>query len=205
MIEEATLKTKLHYLNTHNLMAGEVHGTHAKNLAVLHETVSGDLAGLADILGVENYLKKIGYGIHGMSDLEGNCAWAYNLGNAIFWQAGGVNEQSIGIEQVSYIPALLAKKVLTVEQARVHWHARVRQLQATAKILACWHNVDPAHHPLVYSNGLKPGVTSHWDVSQHFKDSEGHTDCWPVNRGGYYPMSEVISLAKSYAKLGYHF
>jgi len=198
---------KLNYYNTHDLMVKEAHGSQTKTLAVLHETVSPDIAGLSDITGVENYLASIGYGIHGMTDLEGHMAWAYGLGNAIFWQAGGVNEMSIGIEQVSYIPAQLANKSITLAQAKARWQARDKQLHATAKLLACWHNVSPTNHRLEYvdGTGTHKGVTSHWDVSQHHPESEGHTDCWPVPHGGYYPILEVIDFAKTYAKLNYHF
>lgn len=196
---------KLHYLNTSDMMKHSSHGTHAKDMAVLHETVSPDLPGLSDITQVESYLAEIGYGIHGMTDLEGHMAWAYGHGNDIFYHAGGVNSRAIGIEQVSYIPMLLQKKQLTVAQAASHWKARTNQLHATAKVLAAWHNVSPSTHVLKRSDGTKPGVTSHWEVSQHFPESEGHTDCWPVDRGGYFPLIEVIDLAKSFAKLGYHF
>lgn len=196
---------RLHYLHTEKLLASHAHGTHAKDLAVLHETVSRDLPGLADIEGVENDLAKRDYGIHGMTDAEGNMAWAYNLGKAVFWHCGGVNERSIGIEQVSYIPALIQQKTITREQGYKMWLSRERQLQATAKLLAAWHNVDPKGHPLVYSNGLHPGVTSHWDVSQHFSASQGHWDCQPHDKGGHYPMGHVISLAKAYAVAGWKF
>jgi hypothetical protein len=143
-----------------------------------------------------------GYGIHGITDAEGNIAWALGLGSAIFYQAGGVNTRSSGIEQISNIMLRSPKNAVR----RHIWVARHKQLRATAKILAAWHNHRPKHRPLVYSNGLHPGVTSHWDVSRHFARSEGHTDCWPVHKGGYYPILEVIRLAKAvYARLGVRF
>lgn len=196
---------RLHYLHTEHLMQPHVHGTHNKDLAVLHETVSPDMIGLADIEGVENDLAKRDYGIHGMSDLEGNMAWAYGLGKAIFYQAGGVNERSIGIEQVSNIPSLIVAKKLTRDQAYKMWLHREKQLAATAKLLAAWHNSDPKNHPLVYSNGDHPGVTSHWDVSQHHSESQGHWDCQPHDKGGHYPMGFVIHSAIGFAKLGWKF
>ena len=205
---EATApKRKLLYYNTASLTKPHIQGKHRKTLMVLHETVSGDLAGLADILGVERYLAKLDYGIHGMTDAEGHCAWSYGQGNAIFWQAGGVNDISDGIEQVSNIPLLLQKRIITKEQAWHKWLARERQLEATAKVLACWHNSDPKNHPLVFvdGSGKHKGVTSHWNVSRFHKESEGHSDCWPHHLGGYYPILLVIHMAQGYAKLGYHF
>lgn len=196
---------KLVYLDSAETMALNVHGWHSKSLAVLHETVSPDQPGIKDITGVEDFLVREGYGIHGMTDKEGHKAWAYGLGNAVMWHCGGVNEQSIGIEQVSWIPAQLAKNEITLVEARKMWLARDKQLRATAMILACWHNVNPKDHKLVTSDGLKPGVCAHWNVSQHYAASQGHTDCWPVNDGGYYPLTKVITYAKGYAKAGLHF
>jgi len=194
------VRLKLDY-NSRGLMSGHAHGYASKDLAVLHETVSPDIAGLGDILSVERFLARIGYGIHGMTDKEGHVVWARGLGKAIFYQCGGVNQRSIGIEQVSRV--MLESKSNT---RRSHiWAARQPQLRATAKLLAAWHNGAPERHPLVYSNGKHPGVTSHWSVSQWSPTSEGHTDCHPKHLGGYYPALEVINLAKGYAKLGYRF
>lgn len=199
---------KINYLNIDSFgQAKNAHGKSAKTLAVLHETVSPDITGLSDITGVEAYLVEIGYGIHGLSDLEGNMAWGRGQGNDVFWQAGGVNEISIGIEQVSPIPTALAAGKITIAQAKEEWQARELQLHATAKLLACWHHVDPKNHVLAYvdGTGVHKGVTTHWDVSQFHPESEGHTDCHPVPHGGYYPVIEVVDFAKTYTKLGYTF
>jgi hypothetical protein len=203
----ATPKKKMVYLNIAPVMKGHVHGTHLKTLAVLHETVSKDIVGWDDILNNEDYLAEIDYGIHGLTDKEGHKAWALGLGNAIFWQAGGVNTQSIGIENVSNIPTLLQKGLITHEQAYHQWLGREIQLRATAQILAAWHNADPHNHPLVYVDGTgqNKGVTSHWDVSKYHNESGGHFDCWPHHKGGYYPILSVINFAKGYASLGLHF
>lgn len=186
---------KLKYLNTASINRPHSHGHHVKDMIVLHETVSGDVRGLGDILGVEHYLAKIGYGIHGMTDKEGNIAWALGLGDAVFWHCGGVNERSIGIEQVfrgaKNQPG--DKKLWTVRQA---------ELRATAKLIAAIWRAHP-HIPHTFSNGLVAGVTSHWNVSRHFSASEGHWDCHPVHEGGYYPMLSVIAVARNYYKLGY--
>lgn len=201
----ATPPKQLQYIDTAKLMRPTVHGRHAKDVAVLHETVSYDIVGLGDIKGVESYLAEVGYGIQGMSDLEGHKAWAKGLGNAVMYHAGGVNERAIGIEQVSPIPIMLQKKQITKEKAWHMWMARDAQLHATAQILAAWHNSAPTKHPLVFCDGDHPGVTSHWNVSQHHKESEGHTDCWPHHLGGYFPILLVIEFAQVYAKTGLHF
>jgi hypothetical protein len=190
---------KLKYESSADVMREHVHGFAPKDLIVLHETVSGDIPGWTDIHNVDNFLASKDYGVHGITDEEGNIAWASGLGRAIFWQAGGVNSRSIGIEQVSDL--MLRSPLNAVRRAL--WVAREPQLRATAKLLAC---ISRAHNiPLVYSNGLVPGVTSHWDVSQHFAASEGHTDCWPVKKGGYYPIGEVITLARGYKLAGFAF
>lgn len=176
------------------IMKNHVHGHHGKDLIVLHETVSPDIPGLADETQVAAYLASKDYGIHGMTDKEGHIAWALGLGDAIFWQCGGVNERSIGIEQVSRVML----DAPTNSLRRKIWVARHPQLQATSKLVA---KISKEWRiPLVYSDGDSPGVTTHWSVSQHHPESEGHSDCWPVHHGGYYPALEVIQLAKSYLK-----
>jgi len=186
--------------NSAKLLAHHVQGFSGKDVVVLHETVSGDAPGLSDITAVENYLASKDYGIHGMTDEEGNVAWALGLGDAIFWQAGGVNSRSIGIEQVSRV----MRDAKTNAGRRILWNRRKKQLRATAKMIACIARSHPAVK-LVYSDGDHPGVTSHWDVSQHHPESEGHTDCWPTHKGGYFPILYVIRWARVYRRLGYHF
>lgn len=196
----ATKTIHLDYVST-GIMAPHVHGLHTKDLAVLHETISPDYPGMKDILEIEKYLASKDYGIHGMTDLEGHKAWALGLGRAVFYQAGGVNERSVGIEQVSNVPV----KYTTDKKRALAWAVRKPELRATAQLLAAWHNSNPKGHPLRYCNSLVPGVTSHWDVSQHFSSSEGHWDCHPLHKGGYYPILEVITMANAYARLGLHF
>lgn len=180
--------------DAHDLMARHSHGTHDKDLIVLHETVSGDVAGLADIVGVEKYLAAKDYGIHGMTDAEGHIAWATGLGHAIFYQCGGVNERSIGIEQVSNVMLRAPSNVLR----RKIWALRQKELRATAALVGA---ISTVHFvPLVYSDGHHPGVTTHWSVSQWAPTSEGHTDCFPVHHGGYYPALEVIAMAKAWKR-----
>jgi hypothetical protein len=188
-------------LNTRDMMLSAVHGYHDKVRGVLHETVSGDQRGLGDIISVEQYLDRIDYGMHGMTDAEGHIAWALGLGRAVFYHAGGDNTLTIGIEQVS------RPKEGQNSWNKNYWKLRDAELRATGKLMAC---ISRAHgikkFPLVYSPDAKiPGWCSHWDVSRNHPESEGHWDCWPVHRGGYYPILSVINIAKMYYRLGWHF
>lgn len=187
---------QLKYLDTSSIMRSQVHGHHHKDVIVLHETVSGDVRGVGDILAVEHYLDKTEeeLGIHGMTDREGNIAWAHGLGDAIFYHAGGVNERGIGIEQVF-------RGAKNRPSDKILWTVREKELRATAKLCAAIHNTWGI--PLVYSDSNHPGVTTHYSVSRHHRQSDGHWDCHPVHLGGYYPVLSVIALAKTYAKLGY--
>ena len=192
---------KLNYLNTGPQMRPHAHGLHSKSLVVLHETVSPDVTGWSDVTGVLSYLASKDYGIHGMTDKEGHIAWARGCGKAIFWQAGGVNSQSIGIEQVSRVMLEAPSNALR----RKLWVARNKQLRATAKLIAAISNSWGIPVKAATWNGreFSPGVLSHYQVSQRYSSSEGHTDCWPVHLGGYYPLYEVLQLAKGYKALGY--
>lgn len=198
---------KIPVINISKVFEPDQHGTHTKHLFVVHETVSPDAAGLADILGVESSLRKEGYGVQGITDQEGHKAWTLSHSDWVLYHAGGVNSYAVGCEQVSYIPALIKADVLTHAQAHEHWLARTHQLTATAMLIAGWHNADKKNHPIRRSNGLieSPGVCSHWDVSQHYSESDGHWDCWPWDKGGYFPLQHLIDLATTYAAAGYMF
>ena len=194
-------------LNTHDLMLSTMHGLSHKDQIVLHETVSGDETGLADILGVEKYLHQVGYGIHGMTDAEGFNAWALGLGNGVFWQTAGgnANYRSCGIEQVSNIPSAVEAanfSKLSLKNAAAQWAKRQKQLDATAKLCAAIHRTHPSI-PLVLSRGGTPGITTHYLVTHFYGLVGGHWDCWPTSQGGYYPLEDVINEAKAYAKKGY--
>lgn len=197
---------KIVYRNIASEMRALAHGTHVKNMFVCHETVSYNALGWGDINGIIGVLQHEGYGIHGIVDQEGHKCWAYNLGNAVFWHAGGVNSVANGVELVSEIPILIASKHMTHKQAHKAWLKRTKQLNGLAQLMAGWHNSDKKNHPLVRSNGMKPGVCSHWDVSQHHPESEGHWDCWPFDAHpqGYFPLEHVLDLAKKYAAQGLH-
>jgi hypothetical protein len=184
--------------------AGVTHGIHPKDMFVSHETVSYNLPGLRDVEGIENVLKGEGYWIHGITDMEAHRAWNKGHGNAVFYHAGGVNERAVGCENISEIPILILAKKITNVQAHDMWMKRDHQLNALAMMIACWHNADKKEHPLIRSNGNSPGVCSHWDVSQHHKESEGHWDCRPFDKGGHFPLAHTIALAKHLA-LSYEF
>jgi len=177
------------------------HGTHLKDMFVCHESVSYNRVGWGDINGLIDVLVREGYGIHGINDKDGHKAWAKGMGNAIFWHAGGVNERAVGVECVSEIPILLQSKKITRRQALDLWLSRHAQLSALAIQIACWHNSDQKRHPLVRSNGNERGITSHWNVSQHHPQSDGHWNCRPWDEGGHFPLAHVIELSKQMALL----
>jgi hypothetical protein len=177
--------------------------TQKKSLIVLHETVSPNYSGLKDIKQVSEYLGTEHYGIHGITDADGNIAWALGEGNAIFYHtasgSGGVNTRGIGIEQVSRV-MLDYKSTAARIKAWLHMD---KELNATAKLIAC---IARAHNiPIVSSPGTHAGITTHYEVTKIYNVAGGHVDCWPIKAGGYYPKDRVIALAKRYYKLGYRF
>lgn len=181
-----------------------VHGWHVKRHIILHETVSPDYVGWKDILSISKYLDDKDYGIHGITDLEAHIAWAYGFGKAIFWQAGGLNTTGIGIEQISRVMLQAPTNVLR----RKLWAARNKELQATAKLCAAISNTQKTipMRAATWDHSAQewtPGILSHYQVSQHAASSKGHTDCKPIHLGGYYPLFEVIQMAKTYKLAGY--
>lgn len=172
--------------------ADRVHGRHTKDMVVLHETVSGDSPGTADITAPARYLDQEGYGIHLIVDAEGKSGWLGDA-EAVVWHAasgaGNINTRSVGIEQVSRIP---------LEPARVRyraWNARRKQLDTVAAWIAWLHATEGI--PLRYSDSSVPGVTTHWDVSRRWLGGHGHWDCWPKHKGGYYPVLYVVQRARN--------
>lgn len=193
---------KLHIdLNISKTQKPHAHGYAPKSLIVLHETVSENYQGIKDIEAVSEFLGTEDYGIHGITDNDGYIAWARGLGAAIFYHtasgSGNVNTRGIGIEQISRVMLDYRGRIA---QAKAWLHMN-KELNATAKLIAA---VARAHSiPLVDSDGHRPGITTHWEVTRTYGVSGGHTDCWPVHKGGYYPKGLVIALAKRYYKLGY--
>lgn len=195
----------LKYIDISAIVADDVHGFAQKDMVVLHETVSPDIKGVGDLLGNAKYLDHEGYGVQGLTDAEGNVAWARSYEDAILYHAastgskgsGHINTRAIGIEQVSRV--MLDVKDNPSRFAR--WWKRNKELEATASLLAY---ISHKHGvPLRYSDGTKPGVTAHWQVSQTFDVPDKHTDCWPKHLGGYYPMLRVIFRARQIRKKRY--
>lgn len=167
--------------------------TEQKTLVVVHETVSGDSAGIGDILSPARYLAAQGYGVHGIIDEEAHIAWAYGMRKHILFHAASsgsnVNTRSIGIELVSRAPALKTR-----EERVAYWNLRTRQLDALAKLLAVISRIEGI--PLRYSQADTPGITSHWDVSETYNVPGGHWDCKPRHKGGHFPLLYCIYRAR---------
>lgn len=174
---------------------GEEKGHADKTLVVWHETVSHNRPGVGDIRDPARFLDATGLEIHAMTDMEGHFAWCYDP-TAIFDHAasgsGRVNTRSIGIEQVSEVPL-----ERNPARRREMWDPkgpRRAQLELAARI-AAWlfqtHGI-----PLRWSQGNRPGHTSHWNVSRTYGVAGGHWDCWPVHQGGHWPALFVMSRAR---------
>ncbi len=200
------LKLKID-LNIASVQKDNVHGTHKKEGVVLHETVSSNYKGLDDVRSVSQYLDNKDYGIHGITDADGNIAWSLGLGQSIFYHtlsqgnkgSGNVNTRFIGIEQVSRVMLDYKTRAARIKA----WLHMDKEINATAKLVAA---AARAHNfPIQDSDGSRPGVTTHWEVTMRYGVSGGHVDCWPVNHGGYFPKALIIKLAKRYYKAGYHF
>lgn len=175
---------------------GEERGRHVKSLIVLHETVSPNRPGLTDITSPAAFLDRQGYEIHGIVDAEAHSAWCYDA-TAVYDHAasgiGNVNTRSVGFELVSEIP-------LQPSPARfAAWWKRRRQLDKVAEWCAWLHHSEGI--PLRYSDASKPGITSHWDVSNTYLQGHGHWDCWPRHKGGHFPMLYVVARARKLAGL----
>lgn len=201
---------KLKIINIADAQRDNVHGKHDKIGVVIHETVSPNIMkSVADVISVSEYLDNKDYGIHGVTDDDGNCAWALGLGTAVFYHTlstgsihkGVANSNFIGIEQVSNV---MVKYRNRTEQIKA-WLNMQTELNITAKLVACCAR---AHDfPIVDNPGdtTKPGVTTHWEVTKYNGVYGGHVDAWPSHKGGYYPKRLLIKLAKRYYALGWHF
>src|SRR5262245_14953513 len=135
-----TRKIPIH-LNIAATQLPSVHGYHDKIGIVLHETVSPQIMhSLADIVSVSRYVASKGYGIHGITDLDGNIAWARGLGTAIFWHTssfgsahhGVANQNFMGIEQVSDVMVKYKTRAARIKA----WLHMEPELTATAMLIA---------------------------------------------------------------------
>lgn len=197
-------------LNIAEVQRDNVHGRHPKIGVVLHETVSPQIPkSMKDIINVSTFLDNEDYGIQGITDNDGKCAWAKGLGQAIFYHAassgtkhhGMANTNFMGIEQISRVMLDYRDRTSRIRA----WLHMENELNITAKLIAC---AARAHGwPIVDNPGntMLPGVTTHWEVTRYNGVVGGHTDCWPSHLGGYYPKRMVIKLAKRYYALGYRF
>lgn len=181
-----------------------VHGIAKKDLIVLHETVSPDYPGWADVRQTSAYLDNKDYGIHAVIDLEGHIAWARGLGQAVFYHTasqgsrgnGYVNTRGIGFELVSRVMLVSSDNTKRWEI----WWKREKEIEACAQLMA---KVALAHRiPLVLSDGSKPGITTHWEVTKRYGVPGGHVDCWPRHLGGYFPKRRIVARAQTLARAG---
>lgn len=191
----------LKFINIGPEQADNCHGRHSKSLIVLHETVSGQIPGSRDIRSISNYLDNKDYGIHGVVDNESNIAYAKGCGTCIFYHTssgrGMVNTRGIGIEQISRVMLDFRSRAARIKA----WLHMEKELNATAKLVAAISNTHGI--PLHDSNGSRPGITTHWEVTHTYGIAGGHVDCWPTHLGGYYPKRLLIKLAKRYKRMGY--
>lgn len=165
----------------------DAHGYADKRLIVLHQTISADAHGLSDIQNVGHYLDVIGYGIHVITDVDGNSAAVSQPDErAIYWHVQGANEESIGIEQVSYKTG-----------DPKYWWKRAKQLHKAARWIAY---LSKQHGiPIVYDPSAQHGVCGHADVTKAKGIVGGHTDCQYPN----YPTKWVVRQARIYRKTGW--
>lgn len=188
-------------LNIAPLMIPVAHGRHEKDLVVLHETVSRDAKGLADVLAVSRFMPTKGYGIHGIIDGEGNLAWDVFGDTHVLYHAASeghmINSRAIGFELISRVMLDLPDNQRRFEW----WWERNPLIDKLAKTLAYLHRVHRI--PLQYSNAVQPGITTHWDVSKTFDVPGGHTDCWPRHKGGYFPVLRIVRRAQFFSKRGW--
>lgn len=174
---------------------GEERGHHEKSLVVWHETVSHNRPGTGDIRSPAAFMDEHGLEVHGFTDMEGHSAWCYDP-TAVFDHAasgtGQVNSRSIGFEQVSEVP--MERNAAKRREMWAPDGPRRRQLRVAAHWAAYLFVTQGI--PLRWSQGDRPGHTSHWNVSRTYLGGDGHWDCWPVHQGGHWPALYVMHLAR---------
>lgn len=161
---------------------------------ILHDTESHDAAGEQDISGIlsgwRNAEARLGFlpGAHFIVDADGNLGKVADV-HRILNHAGGLNTDSVGIEQVGF-----------ASFTEADWLERRDQLEVVARLLA-WLHVEygiPLEIPAKQGPGLPMhGVMTHAMVSRFEPASDGHSD-----PGSGYPIAHVLKLAKSYVAAG---
>lgn len=201
---------KLHLdLNIAEQQRDNVHGMHSKIGVVLHETVSANYKGLGDIRSVSNFLDAEDYGIHGITDADGNKAWSYGLGKAVFYHTASRGRKGVGVANTNFVGIEQVSRVMLDHHDRGSrikaWLGMNAEINATAQLIACCaraHGFEIKDNP---GNSELPGVTTHWEITNYYDVPGGHVDCWPSHRGGYYPKRLIIRRAKLYYAAGWHF
>lgn len=189
-------------------LRGVRNGRHAKDLICFHETVSGERRGISDIVGISRYLSpEKDWGIHGIIDQEAHSGWCgdENAHEIYFCSASGrglVNSRAVHFELISDIP-----KLPTLRARREAWQEeeRDRQIEKCARWCLFLHEDGPkfgVRVPLVYSDSERPGITTHWDVTERWLNGLGHWDCWPAHKGGHFPILEIIYRARQLKEEG---
>lgn len=185
------------------------HGTHVKHGDVLHETVSPDYKGLADILGVSQYLGKKGYGIYAIVDAEGHIAVSAGHGEDVYYHTDSTGRKGHGEANASFRGIELISRVMLdykTRTARIRaWLHRDKQLNALAKLIACTARRDGWQILDNQGDTTQHGVTTHYEVTMFYDVPGGHVDCWPSHKGGYFPKRVVLKLARRYYNLGWRF
>src|SRR5574338_883719 len=173
-------RTKQHLpISYKRIVRNQSERTDRIKIIVVHDTESHDYQGISDLksLGAWFDNPRAQVSAHICTDKEGHIA--KYVGDAKkSWACAGYNSVSLNIEQVGY-----------ARYTRRIWLSRIRQLKATAKVLAYWslrHDI-PLHKGKV-SNGrvIKKGVLRHSDLGIK---GGGHSD---PGRG--YPLALVLRL-----------
>lgn len=157
-------------------------------IMVIHTTEGHDYKGLKDLKGLGSWFDNpaASASSHVATDKEGNIA-RYVADAKKAWTCASFNSVSLNIEQIGF--AKFSTKL---------WISRMKQLKATAKVLAYW---SVKYHIPLYkgkvkgSKVVKAGVLRHSDLGAA---GGSHHD---PGRG--YPLALVLRMARWYKKHGW--